>query len=297
MDFCHMRNNDKTTFDSLPLRTGRMVRGGLLRRLVSIGPAGGGRGFTLIELLVVIAIIAILAALLLPALSTAKSKADRIACLNNLRQIGLFLQYYTDENRDTFPAHRNQNQGDNPTAALTNWWGTTIIGYAKNQSNLFHCPAIKGRMKDPSLSWDWAFDAHKVGYGYNSWFLGVHPYGSGSLSVGGYTFRASVELKRSSIKSPVDTLMIGDARPKIDGLWSSSLWWPSSCMDPRFSNGGYEGIEMRRHRQRGVVVFADGHSEARRDKEINPPRDPGTGSTLGLVNSKYWDPAKSGGER
>src|SRR5437773_7154979 len=142
------------------------------------------QGFTLIELLVVIAIIAILAAMLLPALAKAKAKADRTSCLNNLRQIGIYMQFYTDENRDVFPPHRNANQPVGNTTKYTNdWWGMTIIGgFALSKSNLFHCPAIKGRRNDITLSWDWVFDIDKAGYGYNGWFLGAHPYAGGNLT-------------------------------------------------------------------------------------------------------------------
>jgi prepilin-type N-terminal cleavage/methylation domain-containing protein len=84
--------------------------------------------FTLIELLVVIAIIAILASMLLPALARAKQKAQRISCINNMKQIGTAYRIWSNDNGDKFPAQQTVSLGG-WNDYVTGYTGTAISEY------------------------------------------------------------------------------------------------------------------------------------------------------------------------
>jgi prepilin-type N-terminal cleavage/methylation domain-containing protein len=103
-------------------------------------PAAARRAFTLIELLVVIAIIAVLAAMLLPALSSAKQKAWSMSCSSNLRQIGLAMRMFADDNAEFYPRSGGLIYWNtvNPDAA-TNSWMQQIFPFVGN-TNVYHCP-------------------------------------------------------------------------------------------------------------------------------------------------------------
>ena len=213
-------------------------------------------GFSLIELLVVIAIIAILAALLLPALSRSKEQGQRVACINNLKQLSLAWVMYADDHDGVLPPNNfvwNVETGA-PLIEEESWCPNNtridadtrnverglLFPYVRNAA-LYRCPADRstietiGGQRLPQLrtrSYNMSLDINnRVAPSFKRYSEIIRPPPS--------QFLVFMEVHEDGI---VDALF---GIPKIDGAY----------------DGNWFDLPANRHNRGAVLSFADGHAE------------------------------------
>ena len=224
--------------------------------------------FTLIELLVVIAVIGILAAVLLPALSSAKRKAAQATCINNMKQLGTGMRLYVDDNNNTFPGIASRLYGFQSCDWI--YWRTNAAYPQFQKSPIL---TVLPGMQQPSLRCPLdTSDTDRNNYNYND---NYGPY-LFSYSMTGYGLEGDENknsgmstvidnngvlhrFKEGQVKNPSGKIMLAEEpgslagwdNPDSNTLINDGRWLPTNGNDPL----------TIRHGGKADVTFTDGHVE------------------------------------
>jgi prepilin-type N-terminal cleavage/methylation domain-containing protein len=250
----------------LPRQAGKSIKRMKVYMARKVSGSRGECAFTLIELLVVIAIIAILAAMLLPALSSAKMKAVQIQCLNNLRQLNLCGIEYCGDNHEWFASNNPTASADKGSWVLGDMsdqvaiYGQVTPGvldstnvlcdeegtfwpYNKNLG-IYHCPA--------DLSTTGGIPRVRS-YSMNAWIGGTHAYSSTLGPPASAAMQFYVYLKDTDVKSPSRTWYLIDEHEKSI---NDGFFWVDMTSERPFAD-----FPATRHNRGYGLSFVDGHSE------------------------------------
>jgi prepilin-type N-terminal cleavage/methylation domain-containing protein len=222
-------------------------------------------GFTLVELLVVIAIIGILAALLLSVLGGARAKAQRMVCVNNLRQINLGVRMYSDDSHDASPSPGSASLTNSNPMPLYSGYKALMKSYvglngaSSPRDKLFACPAdvinpnlvfdhpimpphlVKKSIHDDSIEFDHS------SYTFNGGDNATRTLTNGNLTAN-ITFPGLSNVKLSSVRHPDRTLLVAEV----------PVLFPYSWHDPS-SHGVAYVYGLIYNDSKNVVSFVDGH--------------------------------------
>ena len=211
-------------------------------------PMNARRAFTLIELLVVIAIIAILAAILLPALNSARERGHAASCINNLKQMSGFFIQYADASDDYYMP---RNAG--LSACEKAKWTEVFEDFFKvdfEKEDYMFCPK---RVRISSYT-----GTKNMSYpGY-----AVLEYGPTYWGTGDGTAPSAHPAKTTRIKNPSSTILLTDVTRGKDKGYPNAGWHVIKNLNAGDGTGSHDGNLLGIHNKSDNIAFCDGHVEA-----------------------------------